>query len=315
MHLTAKVRTSQVLGLLCVTCACTFAHEPDARVPTSHTSTTEHTQCIKGNRKPPRLLFGIVGFWGTKRQEEAFQPVADYLSKRLGLAVVLVSANEYDELVAQIIASKVDIALLPPVAYVKAKATVPCLKLLRTMVVGGRVHYSGYIIVSAQSPITRPGDLVGRRIAFVERSSASGYLFALEWLKSHGVSVESSEHTFLGSHGAVIEAVISGKADAGATFQGALESARRNGVDTGSLRILGITGRIPMDALVAASDLDSSLLEQLQEALDALNTATPEGRAALAGLIGVVGFARTDDHFYDDLRTVIRQASNGGDGL
>lgn len=270
--------------------------------------------CPAGSRVPDRVRFGLVGFWGTRTQEEAFEPVARFLFARIGVPVDLVAASRYDELGDWIFDGRVDIALVPPLAYVKAKARVPCLRLLRTMVVDGTVHYSGYIVVRDDSPVTRARDLAGRRIAFVEPSSASGFLFARHWLQAEGMDPDRNrvETAFLGSHEAVVQAVLSGEADAGATFQGALRRARQRGLDTASLRILAVTGRIPLDALVAAPDLDPGWVARLDEALDRLNTAHPEGRAALARLVDMVGWARSDDRLYDEVREVL--APSGGEG-
>lgn len=263
--------------------------------------------CPAASRIPDRVRFGLVGFWGTRTQEEAFQPVARFLSARLGLDVDLVAASRYDELTEWISRGSVDIALVPPLAYVKARDRIACLHLLRTMVVGGTAHYSGYIVVRDESPITRARDLAGRRLAFVEPSSASGYLFARHFLEGEGIGPDRNlaGTAFLGSHEAVIRAVLSGDADAGATFQGAVQRARQLGVDTSSLRILAITGRIPLDALVATPDLDLGWIARLDETLDQLNTAHPEGRVALARLVDIVGWARSDDRLYDEVREVM----------
>ncbi len=304
-----KVGFAVVLGL--VACAA-LDQNPDAGEGADPMS----QGCSEGGRWPKRLRFGLVGFWGTRTQQEAFEPVAQFLSGRLGLPVDLVAASRYDELADWVSGGQVDIAVVPPLAYVKARDGVPCLRLLRTMVVGGAIHYSGYIVVRAESAITKARDLAGRRVAFVEPSSASGHLFARHWLVEEGIDPERDlERTvFLGSHEAVIQAVLSGDADAGATFQGALGRARNLGLDTGSLRILAITGRIPLDALVATPDLHPALVVRLDEALDDLNTAHPEGRTALARLVDIVGWARSDDRLYDEVREVLSGTKDGDRG-
>jgi len=178
-------------------------------------------------------------------------------------------------------------------------------------VIAGSVHYSGYLLVRSDSPITRARDLAGRRVAFVEPTSASGYLFARRYLEQEGLDVARDLRgtPFLGSHDAVLRAVLSGEVDAGASFEGALRRARKIGIDTASLRILAITGRIPLDALVAVPDLDPGLIERIQAALDDLNTTNPEGRSALAGL-DIVGWVRSDDSLYDEIRKVLPAAAN-----
>lgn len=250
---------------------------------------------------------GLGGFWGSRDSLDAYAPVARFLASRIGIEVELIPIEHYDDLVEKLSRGDVDLAKLPPLAYVKAHEQIPCLRLLRTMVVDGAVHYSGYVIVRRDSPITDLGALAGKRIAFVERSSASGYLFPLGRLMSAGLSpgLDFTNAIFLGSHDAVIRAVLEGRVDAGATFQGALKSARMKEIDTGSLRVLGVTGRIPLDALVARPGLESGLVEAVSQALDELNNTSETGRKALGGLQYVNGWVPTSDSFYGPVREVL----------
>ncbi len=266
-------------------------------------------------RDPEKLRLGVVGFWGTSTHAEAFEPMASFLAEDTGRRVEIVSATGYDDLVRLLMEGELELALLPPLAYVRAREQLPHLRLLRTMVVSGAVHYSGYIIVRADSPITSSRDLSGGKMAFVERSSASGYLFARKWLAEEGLEPDRhlADSIFTGSHEDVIRAVIEGDVDAGATFQGAIKTARASGLDTGILRVLAITGRIPLDALVAAPDLDARLLERVDSSLEDINTASPRGRAALSGLVDINGWVQTDDRLYDPIRNVIGYAA-GPDG-
>lgn len=266
-------------------------------------------ECPGGSLTPRTLRMGLGGFWGSKDSLDAYAPVAGFLSTRIGVPVELVPIEHYDDLVDKLSRGDVDVAKLPPLAYVKAHEKIPCLRLLRTMVVDGAVHYSGYVIVRRDSPVTDLRDLAGKRIAFVERSSASGYLFPLARLVSAGLSPgpDFNGALFLGSHEAVIRAVLDGTVDAGATFQGALKSARMKEIDTGSLRVLGVTGRIPLDALVVRPGLESGLVGAVTSALDALNNTSEKGRKALGGLQYVNGWVPTSDAFYGAVREVLSE--------
>ena len=306
----ARLIASVVLG--CLACNGGTAPEESGRRDRSQGSVQTPPECTAVAAKPrDRIRFGLVGFWGDTGQGDAFQPMRGFLEARVGVPVDLVCASRYDELVDWVAEGRIEVALVPPLAYVKANVRIPCLHLLRTMVIAGSVHYSGYLLVRSDSPITRARDLAGRRIAFVEPASASGYLFARRYLEQEGFDVARDLRgtPFLGSHDAVLRAVLSGEVDAGASFEGALRRARGIGIDTASLRILAITGRIPLDALVAVPDLDPGLIERIQAALDDLNTTNPEGRSALAGL-DIVGWARSDDSLYDEIRKVLPAAAN-----
>jgi len=298
-----------VAGVICLSCA-----DLDASDDPAEPVLVTRSGCPKGDVTPGRLRVGIGGFWGSEDSVSAYNLVAGFLSSRLGMKVETISTEKYDELVDRIASGEVDAAKIPPLAYVKAVKRLPCLRLLRTMVADGAVRYSGYVIVRRDSPLTSLGQLAGKKIAFVERSSASGYLFALVRLADAGLKPgrDFENAVFLGTHEAVIRAVLSGEVDAGATFQGALKAARLDEMDTGSLRVLGVTGRIPMDAFVVRPDLAPGFVWRLEDALDALNSSTPEGRKALSGLKYVNGWVPGDDAFYDPVRRTLEEVEAMG---
>jgi len=208
-------------------------------------------------------------------------------------------------------AQTVDLALLPPIAYAELKAVVPCLHLLRARVTEGTMHYSGYVIASKESRFKDVASLAGSRIAFVSPRSASGYVFARAALIDAGLDPHHDfvNARFLGTHEAVIRAVLSGEADAGATFYAGLQEARSAGIDTAGLRILAITKAIPTDALVARPDLSPAMISRILGSFDAMNTSEPSGRRALSGLPTVNGWVPTRDSFYDSVRDTLLHAT------
>jgi ABC-type phosphate/phosphonate transport system substrate-binding protein len=110
---------------------------------------------------------------------------------------------------------------------------------------------------------------------------------------------------FLGDHLAVIRAVLAGEVEAGASYFAGLAAARRKGLDTGSLRVLAVTGRIPLDAVVARPDLDRDVAAQVASILAGTNGTTAEGRQILSQLVDVDGFVPSDDSFYDPVRQIV----------
>jgi ABC-type phosphate/phosphonate transport system substrate-binding protein len=75
-----------------------------------------------------------------------------------------------------------------------------------------------------------------------------------------------------------------------------------------SLRVLAITGRVPLDAVAARPDLDADLVEHVRAAVLDLNATSAESREALSLLQGVDGFVATDDSLYDPVRETLRAA-------
>lgn len=290
---------------------------PPARLPPpkpSSSTTNLAPGCLPGTVVAPRVRIGLPRH-GTARTL-GHEALANALSRRLGLPVEVVLLDRYDEIDEGLANGFLEVAMLPPLEYVKARDRDPCVAARLTLVFDGTVHYSSYLVTRKDSGLTGLRQLVGHSVAFVDQTSASGWLFPVARLSETSVDPfrSLSDVLFLGNHRAVIEAVIDGRASAGATYPGALEGARRDGLDVGSLAILGIAGRIPHDAVVVRPDIDPAQARAIIDALAGLNSTTAEGRAALSFSEGLGGFVPSSDRSYDQVREVVRQVGRFAGG-
>src|SRR5258706_5089261 len=162
----------------------------------------------------------------------------------------------YDELTQTVLRGELDLAWLPPISFLAlvAKDAVVPLAAVR------QVPYMSAIIVARDSPLDKPSSLVGTRAAWVDRHSASGFVIPRIKLSRFGIDLRgafSSEH-FYESHDAVVEAVVNGQADFGATW---VQPGSRGAV-TGpwtrtshEIRVLATFGSIPPDVIASRTDL------------------------------------------------------------
>src|SRR5207244_6062947 len=107
-------------------------------------------------------------------------------------------------------------------------------------IIDGSSTYRGIIVTRKDSGIKSIADLKGKRFAFVDPKSASGYVYPRAMLIEKGIDPETffSETIFAGSHDRVIAAVLNRRVDAGAIYDGALGVAQRSGVTISSLIML-----------------------------------------------------------------------------
>jgi phosphate/phosphite/phosphonate ABC transporter binding protein len=258
-----------------------------------------------GSERPTELVFGLTPFLPREAMEREFGPLAHHLSERVGLPVRLRVADDYAHISELIGAFEVHVAQLGPLAYVEAKREHPGLVLLATQIAQGTPTYAAYLVARSGDALASIDDLRGKRFAFVDRRSASGYLYPLAFLRRRGIDPETffASSVFAGNHDRVVEMVLAGEVDAGATYSGAVAMARsRRGGDR--LEILEKAGRVPYDAYCASARLDVKLASQVQAALLALSTRTAEGRRVLAGSTSINGFAPAFDADYDGVRQV-----------
>jgi len=256
---------------------------------------------------PAELRFGITPFLPEEVLRREFQPLMEYLSHAIHIPVRLIIAPDYEGLVTLLETSEIDIASFSPLAYVLGKRRNASIRLLLGQIVGGATSYTTYIIVHSASKIQQLDQLKGKVFAFVDRHSASGYLFPYAFFLNQGIDPENyfKEVVFAGNHRKAIQYVLEGKVDAAATYSEGLMAARESGLRVRSLRIIKKTGRIPFDAVCARGDLDLNLVQQVKSLLLHLDTNDEQGRTILGEILRINGWIEVDDEQYAAIRQVL----------
>ena len=136
------------------------------------------------------LTMGLAPTLGGDQVLRQFTPIKDYLTSTLGVEVRLVVTKDYESLIRKSIENEIDITLLPPYSYVQVTDEKPDIALLASVLYLGRTRYSGFILVRSSDPALTLKDLKGRRIAFVDQYSTSGYLLPRHALETQGISVD-----------------------------------------------------------------------------------------------------------------------------
>ena len=138
-----------------------------------------------------------------------------------------------------------------------------------------------------------------------ERLSLSSVTYA-QVLKDAGfdLSRDFARQEYLGNHEAVLLAVLEGRVDAGATYQGAFAALRRSkGVDPLTFRIIAKTSRTPRDIFCVPPTMPAEVAEAITAALLPLNGRDRAGREIL-GPLNLNGFTVANDRAYDEVRAV-----------
>lgn len=194
--------------------------------------------------------------------------LSDRLSDAFERRIVLRTFTTYARLVDAVSDGEVDLAWLPPVAYVRARR-LACVELLATVERGARTAY-------ASALLGRPGvvesfaDLEGKRAAWVDNWSAAGYVLPRRMMRERGVSPDLAlkAQGFLHSYDAVFDALASGSADVGASFCHLDPSgriARRPWTD--DFVVLSVSPPIPGDTFCAARTADAEMVDEIRTAL------------------------------------------------
>jgi phosphonate transport system substrate-binding protein len=239
------------------------------------------------------------------------QPLADLLSQQTGLSFQVSVPTSYAAVIEAMGADNVDIGWLAPFAYVLAKDKFNSQVILAS-VRGGSKTYTGQIIAHVDSGIESVTDLPGRKFAFVDPGSASGFLYPNALLAANGIDYKTAfaETVFAGGHDKVVIAVYNQQVDAGATFgdsvEGVQTDARTNVVGTlpdvmEKVKVVGKTPPIPNDTVSVRAGLPAELALQVQDGLLAV-AATEDGKKLLNSLYRIDGLALSSDSEYDSVR-------------
>ncbi len=212
--------------------------------------------------------------------------------------------SSYAELVDALAEGDVDLAWLPPVAYVRA-ARVGAARLLLTLERDGRRSYSA-AIVARRDEAKDLAYLSGRRAAWVDPWSAAGYLVPRAMLRETGMNPDALLHgqSFYGSYAAVVEALLGKQADIGAMH--CLLDDRQRIVRDGwgthpELVAIAVSAQpIPGDTITAAAGVSESRLRRGVAALLRVG-GTERGRYLLRRVFGTDRFVVGNPSRYADL--------------
>ncbi len=244
------------------------------------------------------LVIGINPFTSPEDIKTMYLPVLSRIFESIGLKVKIIIVKDYLALGEQMKKGNIDGGWFSPFAYITAAEMTP-LTPVATPLINGKDFYNGYIITKADSDIHSLKELSGKHFAYVDKNSASGYLYARYSLKKDGLNPEKdfSQITFAGSHDQVIAGVLNGDFDAGATYNEAFEKAIKNGMDISRLHILSETGNIQKDAIAFRAEMSQERIDQIRSAFlqfhDFSGITTP-----------VTGFVEARDESYDLIRQV-----------
>ena len=251
------------------------------------------------------LKLGRIPFTNPSSMVQKHNKFLEYLTKKLGVKQTrLQTASDYTGIMNLLVKGEIDIAWLATMTSVEARDN-PEIQLLVKPIRFGTTSYRGIIIARQDSGIRSLRDLKDKKFAWVEKESASGYIFPKSLLLEAGLNPDKdfAEAAFLNKHDAVVLNVLLGKYDAGACYDDARNTLRdKSKMD--ELTILATTQDISNEPIVVRKSLPPDLIEKIKQALLDLNNKTPEGKEILEELTDVQGFVPVDNKDYDYIEKV-----------
>jgi len=261
-------------------------------------------QSVKGEAAPPGtvLRVAVAAMISPKETESSYFELLRLVGKQLGRPVQLVQRKTYAEVNDLLEHREIDLALVCSGPYVEGHEKFGMELVAVPQVHGGTVYYS-YFIVGRDSPIRDLQGLRGKRFAFVDPDSNSGYIVPRYALSRQGETPEHffGETFFTHSHDNSIKAVANGLADGASVDSLIYEYINTvNPVDTSRTRIIYKSPPYGIPPVVVHPALDPELKQRLREVFLHLHE-NPEARPLLAKL-QIDRFVTGNDAMYASVR-------------
>ncbi len=239
-----------------------------------------------------------------------------YLQKATGYAFVASMPANYIVAIEGFGTNTVDIAMITTFSYILAHEKYGATAALKIVRRNGDTSYGGQFLTYAGSGITSIKDLHGKRIAFTDPASGSGYILPLAMLRKYGV--KPAQEVFAQRHDNVVMMIYQRQVDAGAAYYsppdkrtGALQDARalvmKQYPDVAEKVVnIGYTDMIANDPISFRHDFPADMKQRIVAALQEF-AVSPEGKPIMMNLYGIEGLLPCTDTDYDNLRQMLKE--------
>ncbi len=258
------------------------------------------------NGWPEVLRYSIVPGEGAEKVAKTTKPVAEDLSKFLGIKVEVFTPTDYTSVIEAMRTKNLDIAEFGPFSYIIAHERSGAEVFALAAKSPEEAFYNSIIIVPGNSAAKSLDDLKGKKFLFVDPASTSGNLFPHFMLAKHfGLNAAEdvdklfSAVSFSGSHDASILAISKGDADGAGVSSSILKSMIDSGqIKESDVKILEKSDPIPIDPTAYRSDLPEDLKAKIKEFFLSYNN------EELFKEKGINGYFEIGDSNYDVVRDV-----------
>ncbi len=233
------------------------------------------------------ILIGLIPEENIFTQMDRHKPLAAYLTKKIGTKVRFTILSRYGDVLDRFMSRKMDGAFFGVFTSVLAMEQLNAEPIVHPVNLDGTSAVQSYIFVRKDSNIQSVQDMKGKRIAFVDKATVTGYLYAFAFLRERGVQdlkTYFSDISFSGSHGSTIYAVLDGRADIGtAKSKIFLQLIKKEHSIKEELTILAKSREFPDTTLFLRKDFPPAKRQQVQDILLGMDK-DAEGREVLKKL-------------------------------
>ncbi|MDJ1009722.1 MAG: phosphonate ABC transporter substrate-binding protein [Paracoccaceae bacterium] len=224
------------------------------------------------------VRFGILSGENEADRIARNQPLADYLSRELGVEVEIFTAGNYDGVIQAMAADQIEIARFGSSSYAAAYTATnggvtPFLSVVKA---DGNTGYTSIVVARCDSGIESLDDAAGKVHAFADPDSTSGFAVPFFNMKTR-LDIEPESYfaatPFSGSHEAGVQGVVNGTFDTASTYQNSeidgipQRMVAKGMIDAGEVCTVWKSPEITVGPWTARSNLPPEMIEDIKTAI------------------------------------------------
>ncbi|MCU7828281.1 MAG: PhnD/SsuA/transferrin family substrate-binding protein [Candidatus Thiodiazotropha sp. (ex Myrtea sp. 'scaly one' KF741663)] len=189
------------------------------------------------------VTIGVLAKRGTQVAIDRWSPTADYLNQQIPDLHFHILPLTFEQIPQQIQSQGIDLLLANSAIYIQSEHNFHAFRIATLINRSGNfplASFGGVIFTRHDQPdISTLTDLKQKRFAAVNPTSLGGYLMAWRELEESGITIDSLNVDFYGTHDDVVRAVLDGEVDAGTVRTDTLERmAASDLIDLHRIRLL-----------------------------------------------------------------------------
>jgi len=298
--------TALGLGLLCLLLfGCVQQEQPSAD--------RQSTKLLE-DAWPEKLKIGLVPERDIFTQKKRYEPLLAQLAEKIGVPIEIKILPHYGNVIKDFQEFDLDGAFFGSFTGAMAIRQLGVEPLVRPQYFDGSATCNAIVFARKGDGIRNHRDMRGKRIAFVDRASYTGYLLPLDYFRSLGIEDANEwfgDVFFSGTHDDAIKDVLNGYADIGtASSTVFFMLADMHPQVLNELTILATSTQVPSNPFAVRNDLPGDLKQLIRQQLLALPQSTA-GRVSLDKLkVKQFTVATTKDY-----QPLVENVTSGGTDL
>lgn len=253
------------------------------------------------------IKMGFVPLKNSEKLVEDLKPISDYLSERLGVKVEAFTASNYIGVVEGLGSGSVDFGIIPPFSSLLAQKQSNAKPILTSKGKTGKPGYTAELYVRKDSGIKSLQDVKGKKVAFVDPSSSSGYIYPGAMLVNAGLNLDKDiSYQFSGGHDKSLQLLLNKDVDVIATFDGVEDRYAKDFPQAKTdIQKLATSDMIPGVMVTTSDKMDKELQKKLEQALRDIEK-DPKMKELFTKMFSITGFTDVDQEAYKKVETTAK---------